>query len=147
MSLSKHKRDWDELGRVDPLWAILTSPEQRCGKWDLREFFACGASEIGHVMQQATRLGFPRYRHAALDFGCGVGRLTRALAEHFDRCVGVDIADSMISHAREWHRDWPTCHFVLNTAGDLRSFEDKSFDLVYSNIVLQHHCAGLQPEP
>ncbi|MBA3444441.1 MAG: methyltransferase domain-containing protein [Gemmatimonadales bacterium] len=138
MSLSKHKRDWDDLGRVDPLWAILTSPEHRYDKWNIQEFFARGAAEIAHVMQHAGQLGLPRQRRAALDFGCGVGRLTRALAKHFDRCVGVDISDAMISKACEWHRDWPTCHFVLNTTGDLRVFKEDSFDLVYSNIVLQH---------
>jgi ubiquinone/menaquinone biosynthesis C-methylase UbiE len=138
LSLNKHKRDWDDLGRVDPLWAVLTSPERRYGKWNLEEFFASGAAEIAHVMRHAGQLGLPRHKHAALDFGCGVGRLTRALAKHFDRCVGVDISDIMISRACEWHRDWPTCRFALNTAGDLRAFQDHSFDLVYSNIVLQH---------
>ena len=138
MSLSKHKRDWDDLGRVDPLWAILTSPERRYGGWNLEEFFARGTAEIAHVMQHSAKLGLPRQRRAALDFGCGVGRLTRALSTHFDRCVGVDISDAMISKACEWNRDWPTCHFIVNTTEDLRAFEQHSFDLVYSNIVLQH---------
>jgi trans-aconitate methyltransferase len=138
MSLSKHKRDWDELARVDPLWAILTTPEQRHGKWEPEEFFKLGASEIKHVMEQADRLGLPGRRRAALDFGCGVGRLTRALAEHFERCVGVDISENMISQAQNWNRNCQQCRFVLNTRADLRAFEDESFDLVYSNIVLQH---------
>jgi SAM-dependent methyltransferase len=138
MSLSKHKRDWDDLGRVDPLWAILTSPEQRHGKWNPDAFFARGATEIAHVMARAGELGFPRQRRAALDFGCGVGRLTRALSPYFDQCTGVDISEEMIAKARDWHRDWPKCRFVLNTEGDLRVFEGGSFDLVYSNIVLQH---------
>jgi ubiquinone/menaquinone biosynthesis C-methylase UbiE len=137
-SLTKHKRDWDELGRVDPLWAILTSPEQRGGKWNPEEFFASGAAEIRRVMQQAEALGLPRQRRSALDFGCGVGRLTRALAGQFERCVGVDIAESMLAQAREWHQAWPSCQFLLNTTGDLRLLQDRTFDLVYSNIVLQH---------
>jgi SAM-dependent methyltransferase len=137
-SLSRHKRDWDDLGRVDPLWAILTDPQQRCGKWNLEEFFGTGAAEIARLMQHAAQLGLPRKKRTALDFGCGVGRLTRALSRHFDRCVGVDISDAMISQALELHRDWPTCRFVVNTAEDLRVFQDHSFDLVYSNIVLQH---------
>jgi ubiquinone/menaquinone biosynthesis C-methylase UbiE len=102
------------------------------------EFFASGAAEIDHVMQQAARLGLPGQKRSALDFGCGVGRLTRALAGKFDRCVGVDIAESMLARAREWHREWSSCQFLLNTTGDLRLFQDRAFDLVYSNIVLQH---------
>jgi SAM-dependent methyltransferase len=137
-SLSKHKRDWDDLSRVDPLWAVLTSGEHRHGKWNLEEFFQTGAVEIRRVMQHAGRLRLPHQKRAALDFGCGVGRLTRALAGHFERCVGVDISDSMISKARELHGEWPTCRFLLNVSGDLRAFEENSFDLVYSSIVLQH---------
>ncbi len=137
-SLRKHKRDWDDLSRVDPLWAVLTSGEHRHGKWNLEEFFQTGTDEISRVMQQAGRLGLPREKRTALDLGCGVGRLTRALARHFERCVGVDISDSMIAKARELHRAWPTCRFVPDASGDLGAFEDNSFDLVYSSIVLQH---------
>ena len=57
--LSKHKRDWDDLGRVDPLWAILTDSQQRYGKWNVEAFFATGAAEIAHLMEQAGRLGCP----------------------------------------------------------------------------------------
>ena len=60
------------------------------------------------------------------------------MSQHFDECVGVDISDAMISKARELHRDNPRCRFVVNTAEDLRAFEDKSYDLVCSSIVLQH---------
>lgn len=40
MSLSRHARDWEDLGTVDPLWAILSFPEDRFGKWDARAFSA-----------------------------------------------------------------------------------------------------------
>lgn len=136
--LSKHKRDWDDLSRVDPLWAILTSGEHRQGKWNLEEFFQTGVVEVARVMQRAYHLGLPQEKRAALDFGCGVGRLTRALAGHFERCLGVDISDNMISKARELHREWPTCRFVLSVSADLGALEESSFDLIYSNIVLQH---------
>jgi ubiquinone/menaquinone biosynthesis C-methylase UbiE len=132
------KRDWEDLGRVDPLWAVLTDPGRRFRKWDRAEFLASGAAEVARVMQTAQELELPRQRGAALDFGCGVGRVTRPLADHFRCCVGVDISEAMISQAREWHRDAPRCRFVVNTRGDLRLFDDRSFDLVYSNVVLQH---------
>jgi ubiquinone/menaquinone biosynthesis C-methylase UbiE len=120
------------------LWAVLTDPERRFRKWNVQEFFASGAAEIARVIRKAEELELPGQRRAALDFGCGVGRLTRPLSEFFDRCIGVDISESMISQAREWHGGSPSCRFVLNTQGDLQVFKDKSFDLVYSNIVLQH---------
>ena len=72
----------------------------------------------------------------ALDFGCGVGRLTRALAAHFDRVTGVDISPAMIEHARE--HPSPGLEYVVNEAADLRRFADAQFDFVYSSITLQH---------
>lgn len=138
MELNELQRNWDELGKEDPLWAILTHPERKGGKWDTEEFFESGREEIETVMGKAGELGFPVRRDAALDFGCGVGRLTQALCEWFGQCRGVDIAPSMIEQARRYNRHGDKCEYVLNPNEDLRVFADNSFDLVYSNIVLQH---------
>jgi ubiquinone/menaquinone biosynthesis C-methylase UbiE len=89
-------------------------------------------------MQAAEQLGLPEQRKTALDFGCGVGRMARSLAFHFESYTGVDISEPMIAQAREWNRDCGRCRFVLNTTGDLKSFESASVDLIYSRFVLQH---------
>jgi cyclopropane fatty-acyl-phospholipid synthase-like methyltransferase len=34
-------------------------------------------------------------RLEALDFGCGIGRITQALAAHYASCVGLDISEEM----------------------------------------------------
>lgn len=137
-SLRRHQEDWEALGRVDPLWAVLTSPARRHGRWDTAEFFATGTRDVAAVMDTAESLGLPRGRERALDFGCGVGRLTRALAEHFGQCVGVDISAPMLAQAEELNRDCDRCRFVLNATEDLRAFDSSSFDLVYTRYVLQH---------
>lgn len=77
MSLIRHKQDWDDLADIDPFWAILSYPEQKFGGWDIDKFFLTGDQEIERVMGFATQLGYPLGRELALDFGCGVGRLTR----------------------------------------------------------------------
>lgn len=138
MSQKTHKQDWEALGELDPLWAICSTPDTRYGKWDLEAFFATGAREIEAVMGHADRLGYPTRRDRALDFGCGVGRLTRALAGYFGHCDGVDIAESMIAKAKELNAAYPNCAFTVNTSDDLRLFQDRQFDMVYTNIVLQH---------
>jgi SAM-dependent methyltransferase len=138
MSLQKHRQAWEDLGRVDPMWAVLNDPTRRHGQWDPAEFFATGAEDIGALMKSAAELGLPRERKLAVDFGCGVGRLAQLLASHFDSYVGVDISESMIVQARQWNRDCARCRFVLNTTGDLRIFEGGSVDLIYTKFVLQH---------
>lgn len=49
-------------------------------------------------------------RKHALDFGCGVGRLTQALAAHFDEVTGVDISPSMIKLAKKYSRHGDGCN-------------------------------------
>jgi SAM-dependent methyltransferase len=133
------KKTWDDLGSVDPLWAVLTRRESRSGKWDVDEFFETGTKEIDALMQRAAAFNLPFRRRSALDFGCGVGRLTRALATNFEYAVGVDVSTPMIEEARRLNRDVPgRITFEVNASADLRRFESGSFDLVYSRLVLQH---------
>jgi ubiquinone/menaquinone biosynthesis C-methylase UbiE len=136
--LERHKQEWEELASVDPLWAILTGAERRGGRWELAEFFDTGETEISEVLRIVDALGEPVRRERALDFGCGVGRLSRPLAERFRECVGLDISEGMVKLARELNVDRQNCRFVVNAAPDLKQFDSGSFDFVYSSLVLQH---------
>ena len=138
MKLEELKKDWDALGRIDPMWAVLTHEDRRDRGWDEEAFFATGRTEIAGVLDDLERLGMPVRRERCLDFGCGVGRLTQALAEHFARCDGVDIAPSMLEAARRLNRHGDRIAFHQNDTDDLSLFPSGSFDFVYSNIVLQH---------
>lgn len=136
--LQRHQQDWDELGKLDPLWAVLSDPARQFGRWDHREFFRTGEELIERVLGTAARYGLPAGHHRALDFGCGVGRLTRTLARHFDDCCGVDISEEMIRQARELNSTVPNCSFMVNAGSDLRMFPSRTFDCVVSILVLQH---------
>jgi hypothetical protein len=85
--LSRHKQEWEELASVDPLWAILTSSDRLGGGWELAEFFETGEAEISEMLKVADDLGEPVRRVRALDFECGVGRLSPPLAERFGGLV------------------------------------------------------------
>ena len=137
MSLARHKEDWERLAEADAMWAVLTAPGRKGGRWDADEFFATGEAEVEHVVSTAAGLGLSR-RERALDFGCGVGRLTRALGQRFGHALGLDISEGMVEQARRLNADVPACEFRVNAAPDLGSLESESFDLVYSSIVLQH---------
>jgi len=129
---------WEGLARRDPLWAVLTAPEKRGNRWDEAEFFATGLQAVGGILRHVESLGLTLGRGKALDFGCGVGRLTQALASHFDEVHGVDIAPSMVERARSYNRYGDRCTYHLNDRDDLSLFEDGVFDFVLSLITLQH---------
>ena len=139
MKLRSHQqRQWDHLALNDPFWGILADPAKRHGRWDPDEFFATGQAEIAAVMHDIEDLGYPRARKRALDFGCGTGRATQALADWFDHVTGVDISPSMLDLARKYNRAGARCVYTLNVDGDLHGFDANHFDFIYSRLVLQH---------
>ena len=129
---------FERFGRDDPMYAALTRGGRENRGWDPEEFFAVGRREIGDVMAYVTGLGLDPGRGRALDFGCAIGRLTQALANHFAEVVGVDIAEAMVEAAREHNRHGDRVRYVVNGRADLALLDDASFDFVYTNKVLQH---------
>ena len=141
-SLQDLQRNWEGFARTDPLWSICADPQKRDNKWNQDEFFATGRKEIATVLEYLGSVGLrPGQGCPALDFGCGVGRLTRAMAEHFSPCYGVDISPTMIRLAGEFNHDLHDCHFLLNEQDRLAAFEDNYFGFIYTSIVLQHIAA------
>ncbi len=138
MEIQELQRNWDLFGKTDPLWAILTQPEMKDNRWDLEAFLATGGDEIRSVLGTIRTLDVSVVLGRALDFGCGVGRVTQALADHFEEVHGVDIAPSMIDLARRYNRKGDRCRYVLNEKDSLDQFDNESFNFVYSNITLQH---------
>jgi ubiquinone/menaquinone biosynthesis C-methylase UbiE len=138
VKLDELQRHWNDFGKQDPLWAIMTWPSKRNRGWQLAEFFRTGEDEIQATLDRVAALGLPRPHRRALDFGCGVGRLTQALGSRFESVCGVDIAQSMIELAREYNKHGERCRYFHNTADDLGIFDDESFDFVFTLRVLQH---------
>jgi SAM-dependent methyltransferase len=118
------------------MYAILTNSQFRFGGGDLDEFYESGRNTIRDVIAECDRLGIAQTRGQALDFGCGVGRLTAPLAAYFDGVVGLDVAGSMIARARETHGD--LCQFSVHLNDDLAMYPSRSFDFIVSLLVLQH---------
>lgn len=133
---------WNRLGEIDPLWAVLSDDAKKGGRWDVDEFFESGRVEVDDVLGRidaamvATGLHAGAH-HRALDFGCGVGRISQALSRHVDEVDGVDIAASMVERARTL-KPPANIHFHLSTGELLEQFDDGYFDLVYTAHVLQH---------
>lgn len=144
-ALDRLRRTWQQLGDDDPLWAVLSSPDKRGGRWNVDEFFASGRGEIDHWLDRVLpTLDLPRQRRFAIDFGCGAGRLTRALGRHFDCVVGLDLSRSMVRTARRLNADVSNIAFRENVGTRLDIVADRSVDFLCCSIVLQHIPPALQ---
>jgi SAM-dependent methyltransferase len=138
MRLWQVRRHWDLFARKDPFWAVLTTPGNEANRWKIEEFFASGQKEVDAALA-AIRPRLPTMaRRHALDFGCGVGRISQALARHFDRVTGVDISAEMLVQAARHNRHGDRVDYQHNPVEHLGRFADGSFDLVFSVITLQH---------
>lgn len=142
MNLEELQRNWELFGTTDPLWAINTEPGKKRNQWDKDEFFETGKQEVASVFEHLESRGINIPTGKALDFGCGVGRLTQALCSYFSEVIGIDISTSMITRATGYNRCPDKCKYVLNARPDLSVFPDDQYDLVYSSITLQH----MEPE-
>ena len=135
---------WDGAARQDAMFNIITDPSKKDGGWDADEFFGHGETEIGAAVDRLVEFGLGgRAIGRALDFGCGIGRVTQALAAYAEHVDGVDVSEEMVRRARE-HEAWGDVTYLHNPSPDLRVFPDDTFDLVYSMVTLQHMPHHLQ---
>ncbi len=137
MSLARDEHEWERLAAVDPMYAIASLPGRE-GNWTTEEFLATGEATVADVLGILEGLGLGRRSERALDFGCGLGRLTRALSYRFAEVWGIDISNKMVTEAATVNADRPGCRFMVNQAPDLREVPSDAFDLVLSLVTLQH---------
>jgi ubiquinone/menaquinone biosynthesis C-methylase UbiE len=140
MVRDRHRAAWEDWGRVDPFWAVLGQADTRHGRWDVDRFFATGVDMVATMLTHAQYYGRPARRGTALDFGCGLGRLTRALAPQFERTHGLDIASTMIEEARRLDRERGRsgAEFLLHDRENLSRYASGSIDFLSCLLVLQH---------
>lgn len=131
-------RTWEALARSDPLWAVLSEPDKRGRRWELEAFLTTGEAFIETVLGRASSVGTQPNRGLAVDFGCGVGRLSRALSYRFDKVIGIDVSETMLRIAHDLNNDRPNLSFILNQRDDLVCLPDASADMACSHITLQH---------
>lgn len=74
---------------------------------------AAAAAAVDVVLARASLIGLPSGASRALEYRCGIGALTAALADHFDEVVGIDPSEQRIDSARLMFRDRPGCTFVV----------------------------------
>jgi ubiquinone/menaquinone biosynthesis C-methylase UbiE len=139
-SLRATSNDWEHMARTDPLWAVCTELGPQAGSYDeLERFWESGRADVDAALKHAVECGLGIGRDGeALDFGCGLGRVSRPLAAVFAGCVGVDISPTMLELARGFNPSPDRLTFTLNERADLSIFASDRFAFAYSTRVLQH---------
>jgi SAM-dependent methyltransferase len=129
--LEQMRADWNERAGEDANYYVAFGRREQ----DDEEFFSTATEIIKGFEWDLKRV---RGRDAALEIGCGPGRLMRPLAKHFREIHGVDVSDEMVKLAQERLHDTPNAFPHHGTGSDLSLFPNEKFDFVYSYAVFQH---------
>ncbi len=122
---------WDAAARDNAAWYIATAYTS-----ENPEFFAQGAQETDELLRYC---GVQVDRDdTVLEIGCGVGRMTRRLAELAGHVIATDVSEEMLAGARRNLADRPNVELVRVPGDGRLPGEDASVDLVFSYITLQH---------
>jgi SAM-dependent methyltransferase len=125
--------DWELIAKRDPFFGVVSTEAFRIGRMDEQarsQFYLTGEADIQQLMDWFDAdLGARPSGGRALDIGCGVGRLTRAIAGHVREAAGYDVSETMVALARET----APANAVFSTA-----LPAGPFDWINSYIVFQH---------
>src|ERR1700694_4486121 len=125
------RRFWDERARQNAFWYIHSQLDFQHP--DAEEFWRSGEDNLIRTMEPfGLQL---RGDEHVLEIGCGVGRMTKALATRCAHVVGIDVSEEMVRRGRELLAGIDNVELLVGSGHDLGGLGDESFDACYSFIV------------
>lgn len=132
---SQHMRQfWDERAREDAFHFVDNRLPYRSA--DEERFWINGASDLDAFLGIA---GVDlKSDDEVLEIGCGVGRLTRALASRVGSVIALDVSGEMLSRAQHYNHELTNVIWLQGDGASLDGVEDASVDVCISHVVFQH---------
>lgn len=134
---------WSHMGESDAHWSVLTNEGFRADRIaenrDL--FYATADEDIGRFLATLKRNHLPLAKAAhCVELGCGVGRITRRLAQHCGKVIGFDVSANHLRIAREYLDEQRVGNVELRQLKRIDDLVDlPPVDVFFSAIVLQHN--------
>jgi SAM-dependent methyltransferase len=143
--LFEHIQDaWQHLGKTEPYWSVLSAEKflqaNIQGTATIAEFYETGKYDVNRILKTLERnqIDHTLFK-SCLEYGCGLGRVTRWLAEVFDVVYGYDISQEHLQIAHKYI-DSKCPNVLLRQLNKVKDIENlPRVDFLYSVIVLQHN--------
>jgi ubiquinone/menaquinone biosynthesis C-methylase UbiE len=127
-------RFWDARAREDAFYFVDSTGTYRAPDRD--RFWAEGRRSLETMLSAVDAAVRPG--DVVLDIGCGIGRLTRVLAEQAGHVHAIDVSAEMLEQAREHNAHLTNVTWHHGDGATLHPIEDASVDAVVSHVVFQH---------
>lgn len=131
---AKMRDYWEQRAQLNAAFYVDTSLDY--DNPDMDRFLETGRRVVTIALDEAPAVP-PAGKAAALEIGCGMGRICLALSERFDQVIGYDISTEMLRKARDLVPD-ERVDFRLTEGSSLPGTADASVDLVLTFTVFQH---------
>lgn len=124
---------WNRAAEENPHWYISSYGKYGAGR-NLDEFWASGMAIWSDIKRET---GFaPNSKDVVVEIGCGIGRLTRAIAPEVGRVIALDISENMLAIARQ--AKLPNAEFIEASGFSLPTIPAESVDFALGYCVFQH---------
>ena len=133
--------EWEKLGREQPAWSVLSAEEYRdVGSSDIPEmFYRSGEREVTRLMRALSRHGAGPTFHKAVEYGCGLGRVSIPLAQHCTSLRAYDISAPHLEIAKKYALKLGARHIQFDQIKRPDQPIEVGYDLYYSHLVFQHN--------
>lgn len=131
------KHDWNKRAQENAKWYINTLKIEQSEE----EFDLTGHRDFEGLIQCELPLLTDRRDPKTLrilEIGCGIGRMTKYLAEVFGEVHAIDVSGEMVRQARMRLAKISNAYFSEGNGSDFADFPDEYFDFVFSAYVFQH---------
>ncbi|MDX6667890.1 MAG: hypothetical protein QOK04_1270 [Solirubrobacteraceae bacterium] len=125
---------WDRRAAENALYFVDNQLDYRHP--DAQDFWGHGEYELDELLDSVGAKVLPT--DEVVDIGCGVGRLTRVLAQRGASARAIDVSPEMLRLAREYGRELDNVEWLLGDGVSLGGIADSSADVCISHVVFQH---------
>ncbi len=131
------RRDWNRRCRENANWFINTIKKEQTEE----EFDESGRLDVRQLIGMDLDLisqGRNTKDLKLLEIGCGIGRMTKTLADIFGEVYATDVSDKMVLKGAKRLRNMKNIVWRTTNGETFDGFPDETFDLIISAFVYQH---------